>query len=195
MTRLRHTLAAALLALQVVAAMAAPESDAAERARIAADRQAVEAHFQAALRECQARFVVSQCVVQAKQDRRLALEPLQRQAHLLDDARRRQRAVDRLRVIQERESAAAARPALAASAPPRSAPPAARAPVQHRVRQPASAASAAQQAQHRAAQQQQRVQEAEAHQAAVQARNARRDAQHKPASGLPLPPPAPASGP
>jgi hypothetical protein len=174
------------------AVVAAPADDTAERARIAADRQAVEARYEAARRDCETRFVVNDCLDQARQDRRAALEPLQRQIHLLDDARRRERAVERLRVIQARQSAAAERPALATAAAPASAASAAPPlPVRRAVRPPppaaASASAAALAAQQRQARQQQRLQQARAHQAAVQARNAERDAQRKPAAGLPVP--------
>ena len=68
MTGPLHTAAVAVLALLATVAAAAPESDAAERSRIAADRQAVEARFQAQMRTCESRFAVSQCVVQARQE-------------------------------------------------------------------------------------------------------------------------------
>jgi colicin import membrane protein len=190
MTRGLPTAAAWVLAVCCGAVAAAPDTDAAERQRIAAERQAVEARYAAARKDCEARFVVNQCLDQARQARRAALEPLQRQIHLLDDARRRERAVERLRVIQERQSAAADRPALAkpsatdgaASAiaqPPSS--------VHRAVRPPPSASAAAQVAQQRQAQQQQRLKDAQSHQEAVQSRNARQDAHRPPAAGLPVP--------
>jgi len=182
------TAAALLLALLCQAAVAAPESDAAERQRIAADRQAVEARFQAARQDCETRFTVNNCLDEARQVRRQALVPLQRQTHLLDDARRRERAVERLRAIQARESAAAAKPALAPAAPSSAGSANPKPTVRHAVR-PAPQASAAQAASQRAAQHQQRLDEAQAHQDAVLARNARRDAQRKPAASLPVPVP------
>ncbi len=179
---------------------AAPADDSAERARIASDRQAVEARYDAARRDCETRFVVNDCLDQARQARRAALEPLQRQIHLLDDARRRERAVERLRLIQARQAAAAERPALAAAVAASAAPAPPVPPVQPAVPSPSTAAAlaasattsaaasaAALAAQQRQARQQQRLQQAQAHQAAVQARNARRDAQRKPAEGLPVP--------
>jgi hypothetical protein len=190
MSRLRATRCALALLLLCRAALAAPDSDMAERARIAADRQAVEARFEAAQRDCEKRFVVNNCLEQARQERRQALEPLQRQTHLLDDARRRERAVERLRAIQARESAAAAMPALqgAGSAPALAASGAAPRPLlRHAVRPAPSASASDQAARQRQAQHQQRLQEAQAHQEAVQARNARRDAQRKPAASLPVP--------
>ncbi|MDH4390016.1 MAG: hypothetical protein QE285_01180 [Aquabacterium sp.] len=177
--------------LLAVAAVAAPDDDKAERARIAVDRHAVEARYEAARRDCEFRFADSACLDQAKQDRRVALQPLHRQIHLLDDARRRERAVDRLRLIQERQAAAAERPALpgpdaAASAASAAAPPP---PMRRAVRPPPSASAAAGVAQQRQADQQQRLKDAQAHEDAVQARNARRDAQRAPAASLPVPPP------
>lgn len=196
MTRGLPTAVAWALALLCGAVAAAPDTDAAERERIATERQAVEARYEAARQDCETRFVVNPCLDQARQDRRAALEPLQRQIHLLDDARRRARAVDRVRSIQARESQAAAMPALSPAAPATMAsaaasPPSPRPPptVRRAVRPPPSASAAAQAAQQRQAQQQQRLKDAEAHQDAVQARNARRDAQRPPAAGLPVPVP------
>ena len=80
------------LVLLCEAVVAAPDNDTAERARIAADRQVVEARYQEARRACETRFVVIDCQDRARQARREALSPLQRQSHLLDDARRRERA-------------------------------------------------------------------------------------------------------
>jgi hypothetical protein len=179
---------AALLGTAAGHAAEAPVSDAAERERIAGERRVIEARFDAARRDCEARFVVTDCMADARAQRREALAPLQQQLHLLDDARRRQKAVERLRAIQERESAAAARPALERSAPAAaaSAPPP---PAVRRAARPAapSASAAQQQAQDRAAQHDRRLQQARAHEDAVKARNARRDAHRPPAAALPVP--------
>lgn len=171
-------------ALAVVAA----DADAVERERITAERRAVEARFDAARRDCEARFVVTDCLAAARAQRREALAPLQQQLHMLDDARRRQRAVDRLEAIQARESAAAGRPALEAPAPAASTEAPAQPPARRAARTGAPPASAAQQqAQDRAAQQGRRLQQAREHEEAVKARNARRDAHRPPAAGLPVP--------
>ena len=188
-------IAAATLALLCWGVAAAPDSDASERERIAADRRAVQARFETARRDCETRFVVNQCLAQARQARREALGVLQRQSHLLDDARRRARAVERLRDIQARESAAAAKPALAPAAPAsatlKGAAAASTKPRLQPAVGPAAAASAvAQAARRRAAQQQQRLREAQAHQDAVQARNAKQDAHRPPAASLPVPAPS-----
>lgn len=76
--------------------------EAAERARIAAERRAVEARFDAAQADCRQRFVVNECLVAARAERRAQLADLQRQQLVLDDARRRARAAERQQAIQER---------------------------------------------------------------------------------------------
>jgi len=183
--------AAAALALLCWGAVAAPDSDAAERDRIAADRRAVQARFEVAQRDCETRFIVNQCLEQARHARREALAPLQRQSDLLDDARRRARAAERLRAIRARESAAAAKPALLPASAALPAAASDRPPVQRAVRAAPAASAAVQAAQHRAAQQQQRLHDAQIHQDAVQARNAKQDARRPPAASLPVPvPPA-----
>lgn len=179
---------AALLCLLACSAMAAAEPDAAERQRIAAERQVVETRFQAAQRDCASRFLVNDCMDQARGARRQALEPLQRQSHLLDDARRRARAIDRQKAIELREVAASAARAPQASAmrsPAASAPSVQRA---VRVLPAAGAASAAalERAQ-RLLRYEQIQQQAAARQRASQERNARRDEKKLPAAGLPVP--------
>lgn len=191
MTPAARRLAWALACLAGMApalAVVAADADAVERERITAERRAVEARFDAARRDCEARFVVTDCLAAARAQRREALAPLQQQLHMLDDARRRQRAVDRLEAIQARESAAAARPALEAPAPAASTAAPAQPPARRAARTGAPPASAAQQqAQDRAAQQGRRLQQAREHEEAVKARNARRDAHRPPAAGLPVP--------
>lgn len=91
-------LAAAVLA----AAPAAAESQAAERARIAAERSRVEAQFQGAERACWGQFGVNDCLADARARRRAALADLRRQEILLNDAERKQRAAERLRAGEHR---------------------------------------------------------------------------------------------
>ncbi|OYU99946.1 MAG: hypothetical protein CFE45_11060, partial [Burkholderiales bacterium PBB5] len=86
---------------------------------------------------CEKRFLVTECLDAARAERRQALDQLQRQQVVLDEARRRERAAQRQRDIETRA--------------------------------------------------------AREHQRAVEERNARHDAQHKPAAGLPLPVPASAA--
>ncbi len=168
-----------------------PAPDAAERQRISSERQAVEARFEAAQRDCAGRFLVNDCLDNARQARRMALEPLQRQQHLLDDARRRARAAERLQAIQARDAAprsgASAAPAASVPSPNAAAAAPASAPVRRAVRSPANVAAADTQARQRQARAQQRALAAEARQQAVQARNARRDAKKQAAAGLPVP--------
>ena len=179
---------------------ATPAPDAAERQRISSERQAVEARFEAAQRDCAGRFLVNDCLDNARQARRLALEPLQRQQHLLDDARRRARAADRLQAIQARDAAprpgASAAPAASVPSPnaAAAAAPASGPALRRAVRSPANVAAADAQARQRQARAQQRALAAEARQQAVQARqqavqarNARRDAKKPAAAGLPVP--------
>ncbi len=170
---------------------ATPAPDAAERQRISSERQAVEARFEAAQRDCAGRFLVNDCLDNARQARRMALEPLQRQQHLLDDARRRARAAERLQAIQARDAAprpgASAAPAASVPSPNAAAAAPASAPVRRAVRSPANVAAADTQARQRQARAQQRALAAEARQQAVQARNARRDAKKPAAAGLPVP--------
>lgn len=132
---LRCSVAACGMLLAAAAAAAAGPAEAAaaaEHARIAAERQAVEARFARAQAECRQRFLVTDCLEAARAERRAALAPLQRQRMVLDDARRRERAAERLRAIQARARTLDTR-AEAPSAPlrrqPRKAPAAAPTPA------------------------------------------------------------------
>ena len=89
--------AALLLALAAAAApaVAATSADAAEHARIANERAALEASFAARERECGERFVVTSCVDDAKRERRRALDGLKARQLKLDEARRRARTEER----------------------------------------------------------------------------------------------------
>jgi hypothetical protein len=176
---------------------------AAETARIATERRAVEARFAQAQAACRERFLVNACLQDARAERRAALDPLQRQQLMLDDLRRRERAAERLRAIQDhaREQAlkppqpavsvrqAASAPAGSVSAPPSAnsvpaeRPPAALAASPARS-DPAGAAAAAQRARRQHAD---RVQSAQDHAEAVRQRNAQHEARRPPAAGLPLP--------
>lgn len=204
-----------LLALALAAAPAAwAQDDAAERARIASERAAVEAQFTRRQRDCNALFAVNDCISRATREKNAALANLRRQERALDDAERRSRAAERLQSQQERLSPerqreeeerraraledhrerqqraaekAARRPAAAASAPAAGEP---KAPPQpqgqpREPRQPASAQIGAAEAARNRAAFEQRVREAEEHKADVRERIARRA---KPAaSALPVP--------
>ena len=107
------------------------------RARITAERAAVDARYRAAEAACRERFVVTPCVDAATAQRRKELAALREQELAIDDAERKQRAALRRSEVAEKQSrlaaraasapppaakASAARPATPASAPPRAAP-------------------------------------------------------------------------
>jgi hypothetical protein len=157
--------------------------------QIAAERRQVESTFAQAQAECKQRFQVTQCVDDARAARRGALAPLQQQQNLLDDAKRRERAAQRLQLIQTR-----AAPASAVALPLQSKAPrtlqasASSAAVPHEAKNPAAAlATGAALAHQRQAAAQARQQQAADHAQALQERNARLDARRPPAASLPVP--------
>ncbi|MDT7835491.1 hypothetical protein [Aquabacterium sp. OR-4] len=176
--------------------------DAAERDRIGRERQAVQARFDQAQRDCAGRFQVNACLDGARAERRQALDRLHREQVVLDDARRRTRAAERLQGQQRRQrereaqaalaasagaaaaSAPALRPGSAASAPARARDAAAPAPS---TSASASASATAARQVARAAAHQRRKQQAARHAEAVRQRNAEQDARQPPAAGLPIP--------
>jgi colicin import membrane protein len=180
-----------------------------ERERIARERAAVEALFTGRQAACQSRFAVTDCVNDAKTERREALAPLRRQAIALDDAERKQRAARRLEDVRNKVGGAQARepevvvrkiPAAArkaAAAPPdEPAPAAAReanhAPVPRPVtartprKLPSQADRQAQESANRA-RIEARKQAVQAHREAVERRNAQRALTNKRANPLPVP--------
>lgn len=180
--------------------------DAAERTRIERDRQAAQARYGQAETECAQRFQVTACLEAARAERRQTLDRLRRELAVLDDARRRARAAERLQGQQRRQREREAQamlstprePARAASAPAATGADAAAsaAPVRRKAETAAaapaaSAASASHAAQ--AAAHARRERQAEQHAQAVRARNAAHDAKKPPAAGLPVP--GAASGP
>ena len=205
------SLLVAWLATAMATAMAAPPD---ERERLAGERRAVDARHAAAVAACQLRFLVNDCIEVARSQQRLALDGLRRQQLLLDDARRRERAAERLKLQQDRAQSQSQVPvpAAQASAPllrqPRQAAAGASAASVSSVASAASAASstalklrhtasptaapafepraASGERQHQQAFDQ-RQQAAREHQRAVELRNARLDAARQPAGSLPLP--------
>jgi colicin import membrane protein len=205
---LRSLLGLASLAwLPVLAQVDANQAD--ERERITRARAAVEARFAQRQAECQTRFAVTDCVDDAKRERREALAPLRKQAMILDDAQRKQRSAQRLEEVRRKQAQAQGReqelvvrvppvagikpaaeraeePVTAAAregrkpAPPK--PAAARAP-----REKSSAAE--RQAQESAAQArfEARRQAAQSHRDAVERRNKDLEAEGKKAAPLPVP--------
>lgn len=192
-------------------ALAQLPDDAAERARIERERQAVLARHAQAEQACVGRFQVTACLEAARAERRQALDLLRREQVVLDDARRRARAAERLQAQQRRQAereaqgatamAAASAPVEAtavtpggavaagpgASAPMAAATPASATPPGAAARAAASASAAAARQAARAAAYQRRQAQAAQHAEAVRQRNAAQDAQRPPAAGLPLP--------
>lgn len=76
----------------------------AERQRIAQERARHEADFLQAESACYARFAVSDCLHQARKERRAALDPLRRQELVLNDLERKSRAVQAVERIQNKVS-------------------------------------------------------------------------------------------
>ena len=179
---------------------AAVLADAAERDRIAAERQRLIERFTQEELACQQRFFVNACVEDVRRRRSEALAPLRARELELDDAERQRRAAERRSAIEakQRELAARPAPASAPALPPlQPARPTSASPV-------ASAASASQQssaeAQARAAKaaeraraSQRRREETEAALERVRRRVAEREAAGQ--AGAPLPLPEAASAP
>lgn len=176
-----------------------PDDEAAQTARIRAERTAADRAYDSRVRECASEFAVTACIDAARKQRHAAHLRLDQEQRVLDDARRQQRAAARQQEIDaktageeaaRRDAAARARSearAAAASEPARAAP------------QPASAASrpskpaidpaerAAQEARARRAYELKQLQ-AEAHRREAEERNAARARKANPGAPLPVPP-------
>ena len=96
--------AALVVSLLLAVAPARADGDAAERARISAERDVITQRHAAEERECQTRFAVNDCLRAARKRRGDALADLRRQEQTLDDAARRQRAAQRQVELDERQS-------------------------------------------------------------------------------------------
>jgi hypothetical protein len=189
-----------LLALPAAAA----DNASAERERIAHERAQVEAKARAGEAACAREFAVSACLKAVRAERRSALQQLDRQRALLDDAQRKQRAAERLARIRERQEAAARaadRPSVEVKSRQASAPAQERSAEEVRAVEAArerrgEAASAALQADdakaaRRAAAARERAQQAASHREQVERRNRERASKRPPAAGLPASAPAP----
>lgn len=179
-----------------------------ERGRIQRERAAVESAFATQERVCQERFAVTACVEDAQRARRSALAELRRQATVLDEAQRKQRAERRRQVIQDNLAREAAEQRDATQRPVREAPvapgersppverePKAARPAPHKapdarraaVPPPAPAGNrAAQEARHRA-RFEARQRDVHAHQDEVRQRNEAAAGKRPPAAPLPVP--------
>ena len=105
-------LLAALLALAAACAAVpgrsqdVPDSETAQRARIAAERAQVEANFKTQEKSCYRKFAVNECLSAARALRREALADLRRQEVSLNDADRKRQGAQRQREIEERSATA-----------------------------------------------------------------------------------------
>jgi pyruvate/2-oxoglutarate dehydrogenase complex dihydrolipoamide acyltransferase (E2) component len=189
LTRLFSAYLPVLLAVMPCLAGAGTQTEEAERADIEQSRREVEARYLAQEKSCYQKFAVSDCLLDIRAKRRVALEGLRKREVALHDVERRRLAEQQFQRTQEKVGEQAARDARAQTEPPRSpkeaAPPRA-APTSATVRRadpptPRSAAAAAE-SQRRF---EQKRQEALEHKAAVQKKLA-----EKPASSVkPLPDP------
>ena len=75
-----------------------------ERARINAERLALEAKFDAEEATCYTKFFVNSCLNAIKPRRREAMTDLRRQEVALDEGQRKQKAADQIRKIEEKSS-------------------------------------------------------------------------------------------
>jgi hypothetical protein len=190
--------------LALVPGARAADDLAAQRARVASERAAVEAKARSAEAACASEFAVSACVKAARAERRAAVQQLDRQRALIDDAQRKQRAAERLSRLRERQDAAA----RASEEPPvdiKTRTPHPGAPERsagevaaEQVRRAAQATKAASavaggeaMAAERAAAVAQRERDAAAHRDFVEKRNRARAEKKPPAKPLPLPASAP----
>lgn len=109
----------ALIALLPVAAVGQADASA-KRERLDAERSQAEEIYRRKEAECRTRFAVTACIDAARAERRATLARIRDEQLQLDEARRKERAAERLRRIEEkrRESAGAPPPsALPAPAP------------------------------------------------------------------------------
>lgn len=209
-------LAAAALAVALAPTVQAADGadTAAQRQRIAQERATVQARARAAEQECRQRFVVTPCVDRVRGERRAALQRLDQQAAVLDDAQRKQRAAQRAQRIQQRHDdqaradeqrmapdgqskvravrTPAAQGEGAAGADATAAPKAVRQTAAGAQQRAAASAREREDAAQRSAAARRRADQAEAHRTAVEKRNADRARRHPPQATLPLPASAPA---
>lgn len=95
----------ALAGLSLNAAAQGVSGPEAERERIATERSQAETRFAAQEVACYQKFAVNDCLNAAKSQRRERLSDLRRQELTLNAAERKRRASDRVRSIEERNSA------------------------------------------------------------------------------------------
>jgi colicin import membrane protein len=181
--------------------VAAADNAAAERERIARERAHVEAKARAGEAACAREFAVSACTKGVRTERRAALQQLDRQRALLDDAQRKQRAAERLARIRQRQDAAARaveKPSVEVKSRQKAAPAAERTAQEIRAEESAreqrsqAAKSTLQledaKAARRAAAARERERQAAAHREQAEQRRREREMKKPPSAGLPVPP-------
>ncbi|HEY8047884.1 MAG TPA: hypothetical protein VIE63_01830 [Ramlibacter sp.] len=90
----------------------------AERARLKAERQKVEAQFAAEEKTCYRKFAVNDCLATARAKRRTAVDDLRRQEIALNDAERKRKAAERRQEIDQKEATQRQRGEGAQAKPP-----------------------------------------------------------------------------
>ena len=179
-----------------------PSGDAGERERIRTERAAAEAVYVQQVQLCRENFVVTSCIDAARAQRHAALVRLDKQQQALDEARRMQRAGERLQALDSKRSGEEARRREEAARErsanrrdtedPKSATEPANAAAPRTPRAASSGAErAAQEARARRAYELKQLQ-AEAHRQEVARRNEERARKTHP--GAPLPTPAASAG-
>lgn len=164
-----------------------------DEARLKRERQEIDQRHARAVEACQREFAATACLDRARAERRAALDGWRQQRLVIDDAKRRMRAAQRLQDIQARNAEIDSRigsnvePSASAATSPR------RRDAAVEVQPPASAASGARAAQaidqaaKASAQRRQRERKAAEHRAKVEKRNAESAARRPSAPGLPVP--------
>jgi colicin import membrane protein len=190
-------LALASLACHDIAGAQDPGSVVVERRRIDEQQAQARALFAQEERECQARFAVTACVDDVRQRHRDAMASLKRQAIVLDDAERRERAALRAQAIRDRISAEEARQRQPIGAPrePRATPSIAPIETQGKppTARPASSQRGTSDPQRQAREARSRATfdasqaEAREHREAAERRAAQRQKNRRPAAPLPTP--------
>jgi len=89
MSRLRRVVGAGLLVGAVLAGVARAQADTeAQRQRIGVERATALETYERKAHECQARFAVTTCVLEAQRERRATMAALRQQETVLDEAQR-----------------------------------------------------------------------------------------------------------
>lgn len=101
---MKSLLVFAVLGLPLASQAQEDPGEAAQRARIAAERSQAQATFRDQEKACYRKFAVTDCLNAAKAQRRQVLADLRRQEISLNDAQRKRKAAEHLRSIEQRSS-------------------------------------------------------------------------------------------